>query len=101
MLADTDGGELAATFTYADTAGCALVPLPQACCEVVCRGSLAVSVLLDLRAGADVRIDGELRLHRPPRTGEDEDLVLATVVARSVSSQMLRVARLGSDTPPK
>ncbi|KDP89802.1 hypothetical protein W824_15015 [Clavibacter cf. michiganensis LMG 26808] len=101
VLADTDGGELAATFTYADTAGRTVVPFPRACCEVVCRGSLAVAVLLDLRAGADVRIDGELRLHRPLRTGEDEDLVLATVDARSVSSAMPRVARLGSDTPSK
>jgi len=101
MLADTDGGPLTATFTYADTFGLASSPLPRACCEVVCRGSLAVAVLLDLRAGADVRIDGELRLRRPPRTGEDEDLVLATVDARSVSSEMPRVARLGSDTPPK
>ncbi|UKF81679.1 hypothetical protein [Clavibacter californiensis] len=101
VLADTDGGELAATFTYADTAGRTFVPLPQACCEVVCRGSLAVSVLLDLSAGVDVHIDGELRLHRPPRAEEDEDLVLATVDARSVSSEMPRVARLGSDTPPK
>ena len=101
VLADTEGGALTATFTYADTAGVAAWPLPQACCEVVCRGSLAVTVLLDLRAGADVRIDGELRLHRPPHTGEDEDLVLATVNARSVSAEMPRVVRLGSDTPPK
>ena len=101
MLADTGGGPLTATFTYADTLGLASSPLPRACCEVVCRGPLAVAVLLDLRAGADVRINGELRLHRPPRTGEDEDLVLATVDARSVSSEMPRVARLGSDTPPK
>jgi hypothetical protein len=99
MLADTEGGPLTATFTYADTAGQAVSPLPQACCEVICRGSLAV--LLDFRAGADVRIDGELRLRRPPRTGEDEDLVLATVDARSVSWEMPRVSRLGSDTPSK
>lgn len=92
VLADTEGAPLTATVTYADTAGLAAWPLPQACCEVVCRGSLAVAVLLDLRTGADVRIDGELRLHRPPRTGEDEDLVLATVDARSVSSSTRRVA---------
>jgi hypothetical protein len=101
VLADTEGGALTATFTYADTADRASSSLPRACCEVVCRGSLAVAVLLDLRSGADIRIVGELRLHRPPRTGEDEDLVLATVDARSVSSEMPRVARLGSDTPPK
>jgi hypothetical protein len=101
MLADTEGGPLTATFTYADTLGHNSLPPPRACCEVVCRGSLAVVVLLNLRAGADVRIDGELRLRRPPRTGEDEDLVLATVDARSVSSEMPRVARLGSDTPPQ
>jgi hypothetical protein len=101
VLADTEGGALTATFTYADTASGAAWPIPRACCEVVCRGSLAVAVLLDLRAGADVRIDGELRLRRPPRTGEDEDLVLATVDARKVSSEMPRVPRLGSDTPPK
>ena len=101
MLADTEGGPLTATFTYADTLGLASSPPPRACCEVVCRGSLAVAVLLDLRAGAGVRVDGELRLRRPPRTGEDEDFVLATVDARSVLSDMPRVARLGSDTPPK
>jgi hypothetical protein len=99
VLADTEGGALTATFTYADTAGRGSSPLPRACCEVVCRGSLAVAVLLDLAAGADVRIDGELRLHRPPRAREDEDLVLATVDARTVSSHAPRVEHLGSDTP--
>jgi hypothetical protein len=99
VLADTEGGPLTATFTYADTAGFGRSPLARACCEVVCRGPLAVAVMLDLRAGADVRIDGELRLHRPLRAGEDEDLVLATVEARSVSTQIPRVAHLGSDTP--
>jgi hypothetical protein len=88
MLADTEDGAITATFTYADTTGTTPFALPRACCDVICHGALAVTVLLDLRAGADVCIDGELRLHRPLCTGDDEDLVLATVHAHSITPRI-------------
>lgn len=81
LSAEGVGGVLTATFSCSDDAA----PTPWACCDIVCRGSLAVAVLLDLRAGDNVCVYGELRLHRSPGTGDDEDLVLATLRAQSVT----------------
>jgi hypothetical protein len=81
LSAEGSDGTLTATFSCADSAA----PTPWACCDVVCRGSLALAVLLNLRAGDNVRVCGELRLHRSPGTGDDEDLVLATLSAQSVT----------------
>ncbi|WP_181030615.1 hypothetical protein [Clavibacter michiganensis] len=100
VLADVEGA-ITATFTCAEsTGGGSFAPLP-ASCDVVCRGALAVGVLLGLGAGNDVCVAGELRLHRPP-AGFDEDLVLASVEAygvtvRGAGSCVTRIGHAASD----
>ncbi|MBF4619479.1 hypothetical protein ITJ44_15485 [Clavibacter sp. VKM Ac-2873] len=83
LLAD-DAGAITATFTCADPVRGGSSTSSAACCEVVCRGSLAVTVLLGLDAGERVCVSGELRLHRPP-SGSDEDLVLASLETQSIT----------------
>jgi hypothetical protein len=90
--AETGDDSLAATFLYADTPRSDRETRPtlltrRARCEVICRGALALTVLLDIREGTWVQVAGELRLSA---SEEDSDLVLATVEADDVTSAVRR-----------
>jgi len=85
--AETGNDSIAATFMVTDEAGrrhqaASGAPERRARCEVVCRGALALSVLLDVQEGSLVQVAGELRLSAAPGEG---DLVLATLEAEDIA----------------
>lgn len=85
--AETGDDSIAATFMVTDAAGrrhqaASRAPGRRAQFEVVCRGALALSVLLDVQEGSLVQVAGELRL--AAATGEG-DLVLATLEAEDIA----------------
>jgi hypothetical protein len=90
--AETGDESLAATFLYAelprgDRETPSTLLTRRAHCEVICRGALALTVLLDVHEGTWVQVVGELRLCA---SDEDSDLVLATVEADDVASAVRR-----------
>jgi len=90
--AETEDDSLAATFMVTDTPRVSRdtsspAPTLRAQCEVVCRGALALSVLLEVHEGSFVHVAGDLRLSAAPGEG---DLVLATLEADDVTGALVQ-----------